>query len=337
MVELLGPAGSIEMGKAAIKAGADSIFCGLRPYSRRKENELPLSKVLELTDYVKGKGKKIYIAVNSEIPEKEIKNVINYRVKPLVNAGADGFILRTPQLMKEISQYDTKVIASVGCNIKTKKEIDKFKSYGVNMAVLSSEFSRKPIDYDSIKMLSKEIKLEMLVTLTACIGGFGGCTYFESINHKLPVAFYIDPEDSLVHEYTEFNPNLGGGCLRMCNNIDDPLVQKIMGIETEKLKELKAGGKGNISIMLSDEVPRLIESGVSIIKIQGRECPTKWVAETVSMYRDIIDRSIVDNEKIKSLKSEWDDIREKGDLVLLKKLYELMGYCYSTRKLDIDP
>ena len=70
--ELLAPAGSFEILKAVIEAGADAVYCagkffGARSYAGNFSNE----EIIEAAEYVHLRFKKIYITVNTLIFESE--------------------------------------------------------------------------------------------------------------------------------------------------------------------------------------------------------------------------------------------------------------------------
>ncbi len=353
--ELKAPGGSLEMAKAVIKAGADSVFVGLEDCSRRRHNELALSEIIYLTGWIKKRDKKIYIALNADIPKEEIRGVFDLRVKPLTEAGVDGFILRTPRLMERISEEykkkdypDLDIVASVGCNIQTPKRVKEFVSYGITTIVLSTELSKRPFDEARKKQLKSlketaaknNIRLEMLSALTACIkgvggGSAGGCDlhkYAENISRKITHTY----PDGFTRSYYDFMPHKGAGCLRWCNIIFDQQVQKFIlnnngtQDEIDVLIKHRKDKTGNISIIHDHEALDLIKVGIDTIKIQGRENTPEWASEITKIMRKIIDNpqesEVKKHEKrLKALKQDWDKRRVKSDKKLLVEFYMRIG------------
>lgn len=353
--ELKAPAGSFEMAEKVIAAGADSIFVGLEDCSRRRYNELTLSEIIYLTGWVKKRGKKVYIALNADIPEEEIRGVLDLRVRQLAEAGVDGFILRTSRLMERISkEYRKKaypnldIIVSVGCNIQAPEQIKEFAGYGVSTIVLSTELSKRPFDDKRKKQLialketadKNNIKLEMLSAFTACIkgvggGSAGGCdlyNYAKNITRKIIHEY----PDGFKRSYFDFFPHKGAGCLRWCNIIFDPEVQKFIlnngGTkgDIDALIKHRDNQTGNISIIHDYEILDLIQAGIDTIKIQGRENTPEWAAKITKIMRNIIDNpqeaEVKKHEKsLKALKKNWDERRLKGDKRLLREFYMRIG------------
>lgn len=75
--ELLAPAGSLEAFFAAMEAGADAVYCGLKEFSARvKAKNFTLEEVERLTAYAHGKNRRLYVAVNTLIREAELPRLV---------------------------------------------------------------------------------------------------------------------------------------------------------------------------------------------------------------------------------------------------------------------
>ena len=79
-IEVLAPAGSLEICKAVINAGADAVYLGgdmfgARAYAGNLNNE----EMLEALDYAHRAGCRIYLTVNTLLKHKEIEGqLISY-------------------------------------------------------------------------------------------------------------------------------------------------------------------------------------------------------------------------------------------------------------------
>src|SRR6056297_973650 len=73
--EILAPAGDADSFLAAIAAGADAVYCGLKHFSARMEAQnFSIAELGSLADMAREKGKKTYIALNTLIkPGEDIK------------------------------------------------------------------------------------------------------------------------------------------------------------------------------------------------------------------------------------------------------------------------
>ena len=100
--ELLAPAGSFAILKAAIDAGADAVYAagdkfGARAYARNFTEE----EMLAAIDYVHIRGKQLYLTVNTLLKEQEIGELYDY-LCPLYEAGLDAVIVQDIGVMHYI-------------------------------------------------------------------------------------------------------------------------------------------------------------------------------------------------------------------------------------------
>ncbi len=78
-VELLAPAGSFEILKAVINAGADAVYAaGTKFGARAYANNFTEKEMLDAINYVHLNGKKLYLTVNTLLKEPEIKTLYEY-------------------------------------------------------------------------------------------------------------------------------------------------------------------------------------------------------------------------------------------------------------------
>ncbi|MBP5225441.1 MAG: U32 family peptidase, partial [Lachnospiraceae bacterium] len=93
--ELLSPAGSYEVFKACIAAGADAVYMGLPKFSARAYAEnAETHSYVEAIRYAHLHGKKLYCTINTLMKEQELYGELYDIVKPLYEAGLDGVIVQ---------------------------------------------------------------------------------------------------------------------------------------------------------------------------------------------------------------------------------------------------
>ncbi|PIE62388.1 MAG: peptidase U32, partial [Desulfobacter postgatei] len=74
---ILAPAGDIHSFLAAIAAGADAVYCGLKIFSARMEaDNFSIEELARLTQFAHSKGIQVYVAFNSIIKESETHKVL---------------------------------------------------------------------------------------------------------------------------------------------------------------------------------------------------------------------------------------------------------------------
>lgn len=334
MVELLAPGGTLEMVRAVLSSGADSVFVGALGFSRRSGYELKHCEVREASKIAKRMGKKIYVAMNAVIDSDLIPKLMEKRIRDYAEWGVNGIIAKTPEFMREISRShpELEVVASVGCHIDSKEKIDYYSKMGATTVVFSTELRK---DFKKLQTLNDYahtigLKTEVLVSGTACYKGVGNCNFFNYFAKAFERLELVD-SDGMVVEKIFGNPEKGGGCYRPCLYLDDPIVRRIVPIDV--LEEIKKEKNLNERFTLAEDVPKLLEIGVDVLKIQGREYPVDLVASITKVFREIINKSLkskdpdLDEELkiIEVLMAELDKRRMIYTGNLREKLYEKLG------------
>lgn len=94
LLEVLAPAGSMEHVHAAIAAGADAIYIGIKGMSARPDPwGFDLSTAIEAT------GKRIYFALNAEYAESHTSTVVSFMGR-VEDSGCDALIVGDWGLLK---------------------------------------------------------------------------------------------------------------------------------------------------------------------------------------------------------------------------------------------
>ena len=104
MVEVLAPAGSYDIFKAVVNAGADAVYLGgtqfgARAYAGNLNNE----ELLRAIDYAHIFDRKVYLTVNTLLKNREIEDGLYEYILPLYEAGLDAVIVQDYGVMKFIN------------------------------------------------------------------------------------------------------------------------------------------------------------------------------------------------------------------------------------------
>lgn len=333
-IELLAPGGTLEMIEAVFDSGADGVFAGALGLSRRSGYELKHSEIREAAEIAKMRGKKIYIAMNAAIEREMISALVEKKIADYVKWGVDGLVLKTPELMKESrKQYpDLEIVASVGCHIDSEEKLKYYREHGATAFVLGTELRR---NHNKIRKLQEtaskwDMKTEIIVSGTACYKGVGNCDFFKYFKDGF-MRFELVDSDGFQTEKIFGNPEKGGGCYRPCLYLDDPVVKRL--VPGEVIETVKKEKNLNERFIIAREIPQLIEIGVSVFKIQGREYPVDVVSGLTRNFRAIIDKSLKSKkpdiskemEEIEKLARELDTRRMIYTGNLREQLYERLG------------
>ncbi len=252
--ELLAPAGSKESLDAALGEGADAVYLGLRDFNARtraknfsyKEFEAAVEKIHEA-------GKKIYVALNTVVEERESKAIYNI-LKYLSLVGPDAVIVQDLGVVRMINEYfpDMKIHASTQMNIGSSSGVNLMSKYGVKRVVLSRE-----LDFGQIKSVRENTNLELEIFAhgALCISASGLCLFSSYIGGR--------------------SANRGT-CAQPCRKLYSALDKTGYYFSPRDL-------------MLIQYVPEIIESGINSIKLEGRMRNAAYVSTIVRAYRHVID------------------------------------------------
>lgn len=258
MSEILAPAGDKNSVFAAVNAGADAIYLGLKAYSARSSAEnFDYENFGEISKYCHAFGVKVYVAMNTLVKDCELEDFLLSAVK-VWNNGADAIIISDIFIGKYLKDSCPEMVLHLStqagvCNAYGAKLA---KEYGFDRVILARETA-----FEDIEEITKIIETEVFVQGALCTCFSGQC-YLSS--------------------FAGGNSGNRGKCKQPCRkkySIDR------QGFEENayrlSLSDLCAGGNIN----------KLIEAGVASFKIEGRMRRPEYVAAAVEYYRNLIDNS----------------------------------------------
>ncbi len=277
-VELLAPVGSYESFIGAINEGADAIYIGGNKFSARANCEKFSDEEFQhIIDYAHEYGVKVYVAFNTLIKQKELKEAFNYALE-LYNKGVDALIVQDPGLIHMLTKFkDCEVHASTQLSIHNLKGAKYFEDKGIKRVVVARELS-----LEDIKIISREVETEGFVHGAICVSYSGQCTMSGLISDR---------------------SGNRGRCAQPCR-MDYSLMDT-------KGHEYKSGFlMSPKDLMTINILPKLLkETNIKSLKIEGRMKSREYVVNTVRSYKDII-RKIEKGEKVNTtlIESKKDDL-----------------------------
>jgi putative protease len=299
------------MVRAAVRAGADSVYVGPLGWSRREAAyELRHDEVDEAARLAHDHGARLRIALNVDIDPAD-HDALLQRAERYAAWGVDGFIMKSPDAMREVRARfpELPIHASVACNVRDRAAMERVKAAGATQFVAStalSTFER----IAALKATADEVGLgvELLIHSNRCITGVGGCRLYD----------YFAPyfEEQVVHDSdgcrrTKLvgNPDRGGVCFRPCLGTHEPAIAARF---PEKVLEYLDRSNNEIYALLED-VPRYLGLGVTTLKIQGREYPAPLIAELTRIYRRVIDETRAGAPDVAAARSVLDPVLAERD------------------------
>jgi U32 family peptidase len=185
--QILAPAGNKASFLAALAAGADAIYCGLKQLSARMEaKNFTLEELVGLTDLAHSKNTRVYITLNTLIKPDELSlagklmDDLNRYVRP------DALIIQDLALIELAQQagFSGKIHLSTLANVSFGKALSLIRHIpGVNRVVLPRELS-----IDEIKQIAgicpENIGLEIFIHGALCYGVSGRCYWSSFLGGK---------------------------------------------------------------------------------------------------------------------------------------------------------
>ncbi len=306
--ELLAPAGSIESLDAAIGEGADAVYLGLRSFNARlRTTNFAWNQFEAATKSLHRMDKKIYVTVNTVFEQREADRMYQF-LKYLNGVGPDGIIVQDFGVAQLVRQNfpDLKLHASTQMNVASAKGVNVLSRVGFSRVVLSRELDLEELR--SVRMNSSA-ELEVFIHGALCVSCSGLCMFSSYLGGKSANRGMCTQACRRRYrigrpEYEETGPDAG----------DDKEFRKVdsaafMGAppvreETDEdgvCDDLDDGASGYFfspsDLQLADQVPDLVELGITSLKIEGRMKSAEYVGIVVSAYRHLLDNMGADRER----------------------------------------
>ena len=182
--EILAPAGNRLSFLAALAAGADAVYCGLKHLSARMEaDNFSLSELTGLTGLAHSRNTKVYIAVNAMLkpdePDKagRLLDRLGRQVRP------DAVIFSDPGLVDIARQVglESELHLSTLGNFHSTAGLEYLKKLGVTRVVLPRE-----LNIDEIRQIAagSSMGLEVFVHGALCYSVSGRCYWSSFLGGK---------------------------------------------------------------------------------------------------------------------------------------------------------
>ena len=281
-IELLAPAGNLEILKTAIDSGADSVYLGLKEFSARASaDNFTLDELEEGVNYAHARSSKVFLAVNTLMSDNEFE-VFYPTIAEAVNIGVDGLIVQDLAVLTKLAADfpDVTINCSTQMNVYSADEFKKLSEIGADRVVLPRELSCDEIS-NRTKIAEKYgLETEVFAHGAVCICASGLCL-FSAMNRS------------------GTRSGNRGTCAQPC--------REEYGLYNDGLRLREGHLISPKDRDVTDYLARLIKCGVKSLKIEGRMRDANYVRSAVYCYRRMIDafyEGKLDNDLIKEIKSE---------------------------------
>ena len=297
-IEIMAPVGSYESLMAAINAGADSVYFGIGHLNMRSRSSknFDLEDLKKITKIAKKNNVKTYLTLNTIVYDDEI-NYLKKIVDSAKKNNVDAIIACDMSVINYCREVGMRVHMSTQTNISNIEAV-RFYSKFADVIVLARELTLKQIS-NIVSLIKKEnikgpsgelIKIEIFIHGALCVSISGKC--------YMSLAQY------------NYSANRGA-CLQTCRR-----AYKVIDEETNE--ELKIDNKYVMSpkdLCIIRFIDKIIESGVSVFKIEGRGRSPDYVYQVVKSYKEAIElynQGKLSSKKISYLEENLKKVFNRG-------------------------
>ena len=266
-IELMAPAGSFESLQAAIDNGADSVYFGVEQLNMRAKSSInfTLDDLPEIAQRCAAHKVKTYLTLNTIIYDHDL-SIIKTLINKVKEAGITAIIASDQAVINYARTVGVEVHISTQLNV-TNIETVKFYALFADVMVLSRELSLRQVKHICEAIAKEEvrgpagelIKIEIFAHGALCMAVSGKC---------------------YLSLHTQNSSANRGACVQNCRR-----TYKV--IDLEDGHELEIDNEYIMSpkdLCTLDFLDQVIDTGVQVLKIEGRARAPEYVATVIKTY-----------------------------------------------------
>lgn len=286
-IEVMAPVGSLPSLHAAIKAGAHAVYLGVHDLNMRAQaaHNFHLRDLPGIADKCHEKGLKAYLTLNTVIFDDDRRMVEEICLKA-AQYHIDAVIASDVAVMQCARRLGLQVHLSVQANVANTEALKFFSQYA-DVVVLARELNLEQIRTISRAVHEQQIRgpsghlvrLELFVHGALCMAFSGRCF--------LSLGLYNASANR-------------GACLQPCR-------RQYLVKDVEEGTELLVDNDWVLSpqdLCTIECLDKIVSSGVSVLKIEGRGKPPEYVYTVTKAYVEAV-QSVLDGTFSREKAEEW--------------------------------
>lgn len=254
-IELLAPAGSLPVALAALDAGADAVYCGMKKFNARERGDnFSCDDMSRLIAYARKIGRRVYVTFNTLVKESEIEDAA-HSLAELDALRPDALIVQDAGVLRMIREFfpGLTIHASTQMALHDSEAVAMLAEMGAKRVILERQ-----ITMNELELIAKKspIELEVFVhgALCACLSG-----------------------TCLFSSWLGGASGNRGRCKQPCRRLfRSDRAKNAFYLSTRDLAAISL-------------IPKFRELGIASLKIEGRLRKADYVANVVSAYRKALD------------------------------------------------
>ena len=320
-LKIYAPSGNLSSTIKAIDAGADAVYAGFRSASNLRNFagiNLSFEDMGKSIDYAHEKGKKVFITVNNYPQEKELADCFQ-AINDAYRLNADAVIVSDIAVLDYATKMypDLKIHLSVQAGASNIEAINFFKDrFNISTVVLP-----RVVTIDEIKEITNhtDVEIEVFAFGSLCINYEGKCFLSPYITGESTntVGTCSTPKYLNFHYHNDkLRFEMNGITMNEFNNDEFILKPKVEAGKYQKedseaqwadnflinrrqickarfidsvTNEKSYALQSPVYLNIIDILDKLINAGVSSIKIEGRQRNEDYVTQSVTAFRAVLD------------------------------------------------
>lgn len=269
-VELLIPAGSLEVLKTAVRYGADAVYIGGEAFGlRAKAHNFTIPDMKEGIAFAHEHECKVYLTVNVFAHNRDIEGIREY-FRTLQEVPVDALIISDPGVFMMAKE----LLPNTEIHISTQANNTNYETYrfwyrmGAKRVVSARELSLEEIG-EIRKHIPEDMEIESFIHGAMCISYSGRC---------------------LLSNYFTGRDANQGACTHPCRwkyaVVEEKRPGEYLPVEEDDRGTYIFNSK---DLCMVEYIPEMMEAGIDSFKIEGRMKTALYVATVARTYRKAID------------------------------------------------
>lgn len=269
-VELLIPAGSLEVLKTAVRYGADAVYIGGEAFGlRAKAHNFTIPDMKEGIAFAHEHECKVYLTVNVFAHNRDIEGIRKY-FRTLREVPVDALIISDPGVFMIAKE----LLPNTEIHISTQANNTNYETYrfwyrmGAKRVVSARELSLEEIG-EIRKHIPEDMEIESFIHGAMCISYSGRC---------------------LLSNYFTGRDANQGACTHPCRwkyaVVEEKRPGEYLPVEEDDRGTYIFNSK---DLCMVEYIPEMMEAGIDSFKIEGRMKTALYVATVARTYRKAID------------------------------------------------
>ena len=271
----MAPVGSYESLTAAIQGGADSIYFGIEQLNMRARSSANFTAedLPKIVSVARENGIRTYLTLNTIVYDKELEQMRSI-IDLAKEYSVDAVIVSDQSVLNYALKAGVEVHLSTQLNISNIESLEFYASFA-DVVVLARELNLEQVAEifqeaerrDLRGPSGDRIRIEMFIHGALCMAISGKC--------------YLS-----LHEHNHSANR--GDCFQVCRTaytVKDKERDIELDIENENIMSPK-------DLSTIHFLNKILDSGVRVLKIEGRARSPEYVKTVVSCYREAIDAYI---------------------------------------------